>query len=170
MPIKLTQSHHALSLQNGYHLQNNYAAAMTNGSTTYLHQQNRLTVLQLQLKNAFTNGQQDMAIAVNGSRPVSYIGHVVGNGTLTTIFVGRGSTEPASCCYRTIALSAYACSSSSSPSLTTLQWLDTDCVTFVTSATGGGWFWCDVLVRHWRDFLCPLFSPPLLSLLCIRVL
>ena len=94
MPIKLTQSHHALSLQNGYHLQNNYAAAMTNGSTTYLHQQNRLTVLQLQLKNAFTNGQQDMAIAVNGSRPVSYIGHVVGNGTLTTIFVGRGSTEP----------------------------------------------------------------------------
>jgi hypothetical protein len=70
MPIKPTQSHHALSLPNGYHLQNNYAAAMTNRTATYLHpsmQQNGLTVLQLQLKNVFTNGQQDMAITVNGS-------------------------------------------------------------------------------------------------------
>ncbi|KAH9010915.1 hypothetical protein EDB85DRAFT_2281909, partial [Lactarius pseudohatsudake] len=32
------------------------------------------------LKNAFTNGQPDMTIAVNGSRPASYIGHIVGNG------------------------------------------------------------------------------------------
>jgi len=84
MPIKPTQSHHVLSLPNGYHMQNNYAAALTNGTTTYLHpgaQQNGLTVQQLQLKNAFTNGQPEMAIAVNGSRPASYIGHVVGNGT-----------------------------------------------------------------------------------------
>ena len=88
MPIKPTQSHHALSLQNGYHLQNNYAAAMTNGSATYLHQQNGLTVPQLQLKNAFTNGQQDMAIAVNGSRPASYIGHVVSNGANYNLPVG----------------------------------------------------------------------------------
>lgn len=91
MPIKPTQSHHALSLPNGYHLQNNYAAAMTNGAATYLHpntQQNGLTVPQLQLKNAFTNGQQDMAIAVNGSRPASYIGHVVGNGANFNLPVG----------------------------------------------------------------------------------
>jgi hypothetical protein len=62
MPIKPTQSHHALPLPNGYHLQNNYAAAMTNGIATYLHpctQKNGLTVLQLWLKNAFTNGQQE---------------------------------------------------------------------------------------------------------------
>ncbi|KAN0129912.1 hypothetical protein V8E53_012238 [Lactarius tabidus] len=62
MPIKPTQSHHALPLPNGYHLQNNYAAAMTNRITTYLHpctQKNGLTVLQLWLKNAFTNGQQE---------------------------------------------------------------------------------------------------------------
>ena len=91
MPIKPTQSHHALSLPNGYHLQNNYAATMTNGTSTYLHhspQQNGLTVPQLQLKNAFTNGQPDMAIAVNGSRPASYIGHVVGNGANFNLPVG----------------------------------------------------------------------------------
>jgi enhancer of polycomb-like protein len=56
MPIKPTQSHHALSFPNGYHLQN------TNGIATYLHpctQKNGLTMLQLWLKNAFTNGQQE---------------------------------------------------------------------------------------------------------------
>jgi enhancer of polycomb-like protein len=88
MPIKPTQSHHALSLPNGYHLQNNYAPT----NTTYLHhspQQNGLTVPQLnQLKNAFTNGQPDMAIPVNGSRPASYIGHVVGNGANFNLPVG----------------------------------------------------------------------------------
>ncbi|KAI9437906.1 enhancer of polycomb-like-domain-containing protein [Lactarius psammicola] len=91
MPIKPSQSHHALSLPNGYHMQNNYAATMTNGTATYLHhgtQQNGLTVQQLQLKNAFTNGQPDMAIAVNASRPASYIGHVVGNGTNFNLPVG----------------------------------------------------------------------------------
>ncbi|KAH9170200.1 hypothetical protein EDB89DRAFT_2072190 [Lactarius sanguifluus] len=36
MPIKPTQSHHELSLPNGYHMQNNYAATLTNG-TTYLN-------------------------------------------------------------------------------------------------------------------------------------
>jgi hypothetical protein len=65
MPIKPTQSHHALPLLNSYHLQNNYAAAMTNGIMTYLHpctQKNGLTVLQLWLKNAFTNGQQEWSL------------------------------------------------------------------------------------------------------------
>ena len=91
MPVKPTPSHHALSLPNGYHMQNNYAATLTNGTTTYLHpgsQQNGLTVQQLQLKNAFTNGQPEMAIAVNGTRPASYIGHVVGNGTNFNLPVG----------------------------------------------------------------------------------
>jgi len=89
--IKPTQSHHALSLPNGYPLQNNYAATMTKGTTTYLHhspQQNGLTVPQLQLKNAFTNGQPDMAIALNGSRPASYIAHAVGNGANFNLPVG----------------------------------------------------------------------------------
>ncbi len=91
MPVKATQSHHALSLPNGYHMQNNYAANITNGGTTYIHpgtQPNGLSVQQLQLKNAFANGQQDMAIPVNGSRPASYIGHVVGNGTNFNLPVG----------------------------------------------------------------------------------
>ncbi|KAN0130003.1 hypothetical protein V8E53_012157 [Lactarius tabidus] len=65
MPIKPTQLHHALPLPNGYHLQNNYTAAMTNGIATYLHpcmQKNGLTVPQLWLKNAFTNGQQEWSL------------------------------------------------------------------------------------------------------------
>ncbi|KAI9453934.1 enhancer of polycomb-like-domain-containing protein, partial [Russula earlei] len=91
MPIKPTQPHHAISIPNGYHIQNSYATAMSNGTPTYLHpssQQNGLTVQQIQLKNAFTNGQPDIPIAVNGSRPASYIGHVVGNGTNFNLPVG----------------------------------------------------------------------------------
>ena len=92
IPVKPTQSHHAISIPNGYHVQNNYAAAMSNGTAAYLHpgaQPNGLTVQQqIQLKNAFTNGQQEMAIAVNGSRPASYIGHVVSNGTNFNLPVG----------------------------------------------------------------------------------
>jgi len=38
-------------------------------------------VPQIQLKGAFTNSQPEMPMAVNGSRPASYIGHVVSNGT-----------------------------------------------------------------------------------------
>jgi enhancer of polycomb-like protein len=91
IPMKPTQSHHAISIPNGYHVQNNYAAAMPNGTATYLHpgaQPNGLTVQQIQLKNAFANGQQEMAIAVNGSRPASYIGHVVSNGANFNLPVG----------------------------------------------------------------------------------
>jgi enhancer of polycomb-like protein len=91
IPIKATQSHHAISIPNGYHVQNNYAAALPNGTATYLHpgaQPNGLTVQQIQLKNAFTNGQQEMAVAVNGSRPASYIGHVVNNGANFNLPVG----------------------------------------------------------------------------------
>jgi len=64
---------------------------MPNGTTTYLHpgaQQNGLTVPQIQLKGAFTNGQPEMPIAVNGSRPASYIGHVVSNGANYNLPVG----------------------------------------------------------------------------------
>ena len=91
MPIKPTQPHAAISIPNGYHIQNNYAPSMPNGTTTYLHpgaQQNGLTVPQIQLKGAFTNGQPEMPIAVNGSRPASYIGHVVSNGTNFNLPVG----------------------------------------------------------------------------------
>jgi len=91
MPIKPTQPHHAIPIPNGYHVQNNYATAVPNGNPTYLHastQQNGLTVQQFPLKNAFTNGQPDMAIAVNGSRPASYIGHVVSTGTNFNLPVG----------------------------------------------------------------------------------
>ena len=90
LPIKPTQ-HPAISIPNGYHIQNNYAPSMPNGATTYLHpgvQQNGLTVPQIQLKGAFTNGQPEMPIAVNGSRPASYIGHVVSNGTNFNLPVG----------------------------------------------------------------------------------
>ncbi|KAI0280469.1 hypothetical protein BGY98DRAFT_1095464 [Russula aff. rugulosa BPL654] len=91
MPIKPTQPHPAISIPNGYHIQNNYAPTMPNGTTTYLHpgaQQNGLTVPQIQLKGAFTNGQPEMPIAVNGSRPASYIGHVVGSGANFNLPVG----------------------------------------------------------------------------------
>jgi enhancer of polycomb-like protein len=91
MPIKPTQAHPAISIPNGYHIQNNYAPTMPNGTTTYLHpgaQQNGLTVPQIQLKGAFTNGQPEMPLAVNGSRPASYIGHVVGNGANFNLPVG----------------------------------------------------------------------------------
>jgi enhancer of polycomb-like protein len=91
VPMKPAQPHHSISIPNGYHLQNNYAAAMSNGTPAYLHpgsQQNGLTVQQIQLKNAFSNGQPDMAIAMNGSRPASYIGHVVSNGTNFNLPVG----------------------------------------------------------------------------------
>ncbi|KAI0300651.1 enhancer of polycomb-like-domain-containing protein [Multifurca ochricompacta] len=90
MPMQPNQGHHAISLPNGYHMQNNYAAAMTNGATTYLHpgtQQNGLSVQQIQLKNVFSNGQQEIPIPVNGSRPASYIGHV-SNGTNFNLPVG----------------------------------------------------------------------------------
>jgi len=53
---------------------------MTNGTPPYLQQgaqQNGLAIQQIQLKNAFVNGQPEMAIAVPGSRPASYIGHVL---------------------------------------------------------------------------------------------
>ena len=91
MPIKATQPHSAISIPNGYHIQNNYAPTMPNGTTTYLHpgaQQNGLTVPQIQLKGAFTNGQPELPIAVNGSRPASYIGHVVSNGANFNLPVG----------------------------------------------------------------------------------
>ncbi len=87
MPMKPTQSHHPISTPNGY----NYAAAISNGTPAFLHpstQQNGLPVQQNQLKNAFTHGQPEMAIAVNGLRPASYIGHVVGNGTNFNLPVG----------------------------------------------------------------------------------
>jgi len=85
MPMKPTQPHPAISIPNGYHIQNNYAPTMPNGATTYLHpsaQQNGLTVPQIQLKGAFTNGQPEIPIGVNGSRSAAYIGHVVSNGTI----------------------------------------------------------------------------------------
>lgn len=91
MPMKPTQPHHAISIPNGYHLQNSYAPAITNGTPTYIHpgtQQNGLPVQQIQLKNAFTNGQPEMSIAVNGSRGASYIGHVVSNGANFNLPVG----------------------------------------------------------------------------------
>jgi enhancer of polycomb-like protein len=91
LPMKPAQPQHPISIPNGYHIQNNYAAAMPNGTPAYLHpsaQQNGLTVQQIQLKNAFANGQPEMAIAVNGSRGASYIGHVVGNGTNFNLPVG----------------------------------------------------------------------------------
>jgi len=91
MPTKPAQPHHPISIPNGYHIQNNYATAMSNGTPAYLHpsaQQNGLTVQQIQLKNAFTNNQPEMAIAVNGSRSANYIGHVVGNGANFNIPVG----------------------------------------------------------------------------------
>jgi enhancer of polycomb-like protein len=91
MPIKPTQTHAAISIPNGYHIQNNYAPTMPNGTTTYLHAgapQNGLTVPQIQLKGAFTNGQPEMPIAVNGTRAASYIGHVVSNGTNFPLPVG----------------------------------------------------------------------------------
>jgi enhancer of polycomb-like protein len=91
MPMKPSQPHHAISIPNGYHIQNNYAPTIPNGTPTYIHpgtQQNGLAVQQIQLKNAFTNGQPEMAIAVNGSRPASYIGHVVSNGTNFNLPVG----------------------------------------------------------------------------------
>ena len=87
MPIKPTQPHPAISIPNGYHIQNNYAPSMPNGNTTCLYpgaQQNGLTVTQIQLKGAFTNGRSEMPIAVNGSRHASYIGYVVSNGTNST--------------------------------------------------------------------------------------
>ncbi|KAI0262080.1 enhancer of polycomb-like-domain-containing protein [Gloeopeniophorella convolvens] len=84
MPTKPAQPHHAITLPNGYHMPNNYATAIPNGATTYLHlgaQQNGLTPQQIQsLKSSFANGPQEMPLAVNGSRPASYIGHVPGNG------------------------------------------------------------------------------------------
>jgi hypothetical protein len=49
---------------------------MSNGAPAFLPpstQQNGLPVQLNQLKNASTNGQPEMAIAVNGSRPASYI-------------------------------------------------------------------------------------------------
>ncbi|KAF8495934.1 enhancer of polycomb-like-domain-containing protein [Russula emetica] len=88
MPIKPTQPHAAISIPNGYHIQNNFAPSMPNGTTTYLHpgaQQNGLTVPQIQLKGAFTNGQPEMPIAVNGSRPAAYI---VSNGSNFNLPVG----------------------------------------------------------------------------------
>lgn len=91
MPIKPTQPHAAISIPNGYHIQNNYAPTLPNGTTTYLHpgaQQNGLAVPQLQLKGAFTNGQPEMPITVNGSRAASYIGHVVSNGANFNLPVG----------------------------------------------------------------------------------
>lgn len=91
MPMKPTQSHHAISISNGYHIQNNYAASIPNGTPTYLHpttQQNGLNVQQIQLKSALTNGQPEMPIAVNGSRPAYNIGHVVGNGANFNLPVG----------------------------------------------------------------------------------
>jgi enhancer of polycomb-like protein len=74
MPIKPAQ-HPAISIPNGYHIQN-YAPSMPNGTATYLHpgaQQNGLTVPQIQLKGAFTNGQPEHPITINGSRPAPYI-------------------------------------------------------------------------------------------------
>src|SRR6266702_1067384 len=69
---------------------------MANRTTTCLHpgtRQNKFIVQQLQLKNTSTNGKQDMAIAVNGSRPASYIGHVVSNGTNFNLPVGAVSVN-----------------------------------------------------------------------------
>jgi hypothetical protein len=172
MPIKPIQSHHALSLPNGYYLQNIYAATLTNGTATYLHpgtQQNG-TVQQLQLKNAFTNGQPDMAIAVKAhalrstsgmssameQTSICQLGPLVlkcRNGlgaescALTTNAMGGGSTEPASCRNRTIALPACARAYASASGLNTSWSPETNCVAFATSATGGPsrWVWRDVL-------------------------
>ena len=72
MPMKPTAQHAAISIPN-YHMQNGYAP---NG--TYLHagaQPNGLTVQQIPLKGAFTNGQ-DMPV----NNRAAYIGHVVSNG------------------------------------------------------------------------------------------
>jgi enhancer of polycomb-like protein len=91
MPIKPTQPHPSISIPNSYHMQNNYAPTMTNGTATFLHpgaQQNGLTVPQIQFKGALTNGQPELPIAVNGSRHASYIGHVVNNGTNFNVPVG----------------------------------------------------------------------------------
>jgi enhancer of polycomb-like protein len=83
MPMKPTQPHHAISIPNGYHPQNSYT--LPNGTATYIlpgTQPNGFPVQQIPLKNVFTNGQPEMAIAVNGSRPAaSYIGHAVSNAT-----------------------------------------------------------------------------------------
>ena len=69
---------------------------MANRITTCIHpgtRQNKFIVQQLQLKNTSTNGKQDMAIAVNGSRPASYIGHVVSNRTNFNLPVGAVSVN-----------------------------------------------------------------------------
>jgi hypothetical protein len=89
--MKPNQPHHAISIPNGYHIQNGYATTMTNGTPPYLQQgaqQNGLAVQQIQLKNAFANGQPEMAIAVTGSWPASYIRHVVNNGANFNLLVG----------------------------------------------------------------------------------
>src|SRR6266702_1408309 len=161
---------------------------MANRITTCIHpgtRQNKFIVQQLQLKNTSTNGKQDMAIAVNGSRPASYIGHVVSNRTNFNLPVGAvsvnvgmnltnlnlklapsqpmpcgGSTKPASCCNRTIALPAYARAHSSTSGLTTPRWPDTDCVAFATSTTGGRWVWSDVLGTSGEILDIPYLAPP----------
>jgi hypothetical protein len=86
---------------------------MTNGTLTYLHrspQQNGLTVPQLQLENAFANGQPDMAIAVamdHALRPtlgMSLTMQRTETCTATSNPVGGGGLmKPASCHNHTIA-------------------------------------------------------------------
>lgn len=82
MPMKPTQDHRAISIPSRCDIQNDYTAAMSNEILAFLPpsmQQDGLPVQLNQLKNASTIGQPEMAIAVNGSRPASYIGYVVGN-------------------------------------------------------------------------------------------
>jgi enhancer of polycomb-like protein len=63
IPTKPTATHHAITMPNGYHM-NNYSSSLVNGSATHMHVNGQLN-LQQQLA-AYMN--------VNGSRPAAYVG------------------------------------------------------------------------------------------------